>query len=627
MTSPPPLGAKLTADGAGFALFSPHGQRAWVCLFEGGHEVRHELGRQGPFFVGHVAGVRAGAQYGFRVDGPYQPAMGHRFNSSKLLLDPYARAISGEVDWTGPLFDGDSPDRRDSAPAMPRAVVVDESFDWHADRRPETPWSETVIYELHVRGFTRRHPGVPERLRGTYAGLGHPASVAALSSLGVSAVELLPIHHHLDEQGLVQRRAVNYWGYNSIGFFAPERRYASRPDDCVREFKEMVRSLHAAGIEVLLDVVYNHTGEGNERGPTVCLRGLDNAGSYHLDPTDLRRSLDFTGTGNTVAVGAAGPMRLTLDSLRYWVEEMHVDGFRFDLAPVLGRSGPTLRYERDAAFFQALDADPVLSRVKLIAEPWDLGPEGYQVGRFPESWSEWNDRFRDEVRRFWRGERLESILLRMAGSPDLFPRGARASVNYVTSHDGFTLEDLVSYAHKHNEANCEDNRDGPGENFSNNHGAEGATDDERILAARDRTKRNLLATLLLARGVPMLLAGDESGRTQRGNNNAYCQDNEISWLDWEVDARGARLRAFVAELIRLRRRLGALEWEGQATLTAPGLLLALNNGDAPLTVPLPPGRWAPLVDTAGRDQSGPCTLTVEVEPRSLLLLRGPDRPL
>jgi isoamylase len=626
MTSPP-LGARLTADGADFALFSPHGQRAWVCLFDDQGEVRHELSRQETIFQGHVAGVRAGTRYGFRVEGPFEPARGHRFNPAKLLIDPYARALTGELRWDGPLVDGEGPDERDSAPAVPRALVVDESFDWQGDRRPERAWSETVIYEMHVRGFTRRHPAVPERLRGTYAGLGHPAAIAALSSLGVTAIELLPIHQHLDEEALVRRGLVNYWGYNTIGFFAPERRYASRPDDCVREFKEMVRALHAAGIEVLLDVVYNHTAEGNERGPTLSFRGLDNAGFYLLDPTDLRRCLDFTGTGNTVAAGAPGPGRLILDSLRYWVEEMHVDGFRFDLAPTLGRDGPALRYQRDAALFQAIDADPVLSRVKLIAEPWDLGPDGYQLGRFPGSWSEWNDRFRDEARRFWRGERFDSILLRMAGSPDVFPHGPRASINFVTCHDGFTLEDLVSYSHKHNEANGEENRDGTNESFSNNHGVEGPSADERVLAARDRTKRNLLATLLLARGVPMLLAGDESGRTQRGNNNAYCQDNETSWLDWNVDSRGARLRAFVAELIRLRRRLGALEWQGDNTLTAPGLLLALNNGEDPLTVPLPPGRWAPLVDTAGRDWPGPCSGVIEVDPRSLLLLRGPDRGL
>jgi isoamylase len=622
------LGARLAGDGADFALLSPGGHRAWVCLYDDDDReiARHELGRQEPHFAGHVAGVRAGARYGFRVDGPYDPTRGLRFNSSKLLIDPYARAISGELRWDGPLFDGpDGLDGRDSAAAVPKAVVVDERFDWQDDRRLDTPWSDTVIYEVHVRGFTRRHPDVPEALRGTYAGLAHPASIAALCSLGVTAVELLPVQHHLDEEQLVRRGLVNYWGYNTIGFFAPEARYASRPGDCVREWKEMVRALHAAGIEVLLDVVYNHTAEGNERGPTLSFRGLDNAAYYQLDPADLRRSVDYTGTGNTFAVGAPIPGRLALDSLRYWVEEMHVDGFRFDLAPVLGRSGPPQRYEREAAFFQAVDADPVLSRVKLIAEPWDLGPEGYQLGRFPDSWSEWNDRFRDDTRRFWRGERFDSILLRMAGSPDIFPRGSRASINYVTCHDGFTLEDLVSYAQKHNEANGEDNRDGPWENFSSNHGVEGPSDDPQVLAARDRSKRNLLATVLLARGVPMLLAGDELGRSQRGNNNAYCQDNDTSWLDWNIDGRAARLRTFVADLVRLRKRLGPLDWNIEGVLTAPGLLLALNNGDGPLTVPLPPGRWAPLVDTAGRQAAGFCTGTVDVEPRSLLLLRATDR--
>jgi glycogen operon protein len=573
----PPLGATFDGRGVRFALFSESGTRAHVCLFDPQRPqqevLRRELAeRAGPVFHGYLPGVEPGALYGFRVEGPYEPAAGHLFNPRKLLLDPYGRAVTGALDWSGPVFGGDpgrasdcAPDPHDSAPHVPRSVVIADAFEWGEDPRPAVDWRDTVVYELHVRGFSRLNPAVPEPLRGTYAGLGHRASIEHLRNLGVTAVELLPVHHHLDEEPLVRRRLRNYWGYSPIGYFAPEAGYASdtRADGAVREFKATVRSLHAAGIEVLLDVVFNHTGEGGSQGPTVCFRGLDNRAYYHLEPDDPRRYRDFTGTGNSLNLDSPHVLRLVMDSLRYWAEEMHVDGFRFDLATTLARGGRHGQFRANAAFLQTVHQDPVVGRLKLIAEPWDIGPDGYRLGHFPYPWSEWNDRFRDAARRFWRGDhgQADELERRMKGSPDHFARAGRppsSSVNYLTSHDGFTLEDLVSYARRHNEANGEENRDGPHESYSTNHGVEGPTDDPAVLAARDLHKRSLVGTLLLSAGIPMLLSGDETGRSQGGNNNAYCLDDERSWLGWKPDQRGRALFAFVREALALRRELAFL---------------------------------------------------------------------
>jgi glycogen operon protein len=573
--APFPLGATVRDGGVNFSVFSRHGTRAWVCLFDPAAPARELArlrlpGREGHVFHGFVPELAPGALYGFRVDGPYAPHEGHRFNAHKLLVDPYARALVGDVDWQGPVY-GYPPDAherdlgfdlRDSAAAVPKGLVLADGFDWEGDRPPRIPWSETVVYELHVKGFTRLHPEIPEPLRGTYAGLGHPAAIRELRAVGVTAVELLPIHELVDELHLAQRGLPNYWGYNTLGFFAPAQRYAAdrRPGAAVAEFKAMVKALHAAGIEVILDVVYNHTAEGSELGPTLSLRGLDNAVYYHLSHEDRRHCMNFTGTGNAVDASTVFPLRLVMDSLRYWVEEMHVDGFRFDLATTLARRRSDFRYSPDAPLLQAMLQDPVLCRCKLIAEAWDIGPDSYQVGQFPVGFSEWNGRFRDHVRRFWRGDPGHALPFAraFAGSPELYAaggRGPRASVNFVTAHDGFTLRDLVSYNWKHNEANGEGNRDGSDANDSWNHGHEGETDDPGIRELRDRQRRNLLATLILSRGVPMLLAGDERGRTQRGNNNAYCQDNELSWLDWSGPP---DLVGFVRRLLGIRRATPAL---------------------------------------------------------------------
>jgi isoamylase len=500
------------------------------------------------------------------VHGPYEPHNGYRFNAAKLLIDPYARAIAGHINWKEPVFGyrvgGEAedlePDDRDSAHGMPKSVVVDPSFDWGEDRRPGIPWSDTIIYEAHVKGLTARHPEVPEAQRGTYAGLASEPIIDHFKRLGVTSVELMPVHHFVNDSYLVDKGLTNYWGYNSIGYFAPESRYSSsgQQGQQVVEFKHMVKALHAAGLEVILDVVFNHTAEGNHLGPTLCFRGVDNRIYYNLFDDDLRFYMDFTGTGNTLNVGHSQTLKLIADSLRLWVQEYHVDGFRFDLAITLARD-PGVGYDKGASFFDIVYQDPVLSQVKLIAEPWDVGEYGYQVGNFPPIWSEWNGKFRDTVRRFWKGAagQLVDLAQRLSGSSDLYRisgRAPRASVNFVTAHDGFTLRDLVSYNDKHNEANGEDNKDGANDNESWNCGAEGDTDDPEIRSLRARQQRNFLATLMFSQGVPMLLQADELGRTQAGNNNAYCQDNEITWVDWELDDEREQLLAFTQQLIALR---------------------------------------------------------------------------
>ncbi|MHB1710015.1 MAG: glycogen debranching protein GlgX [Acidimicrobiales bacterium] len=562
-----PLGASWDGEGVNFALFSEHASAVELCLFDRPDAATPIDRVSMPQATDHVwhaylPDVRPGALYGYRVDGPFEPQQGHRFNPNKLLIDPYAMAVSGAIKWSDELFGypvGDPEedlilDGRDSAGAMPKCVVVDPAFTWGDDRPPNTQINRTVIYECHVRGLTIRHPGVPERLRGTYLGVASDPIVDHLLGLGVTAVELMPVHQFVADRHLVEKGLTNYWGYNSIAFLAPHVGYATGGrGEQVDEFKSMVRILHRAGIEVILDVVYNHTAEGNQRGPTLSLRGIDNSVYYRLTPDDPRYHVDFSGTGNSLNILHPRTMGLIMDSLRYWVTDMHVDGFRFDLAPVLVRG-----YEggQPSAFFEIIQQDPVLSRVKLIAEPWDVGPDGYQLGRFPQGWSEWNGAFRDSVRRFWRGDagQVPDIASRLTGSSDIYaPSGRRtyASVNFVTCHDGFTLTDLVSFEQRHNEANGEDSRDGTPENYSSNWGVEGPTDSVRIERIRNRMKRNLLATLIFSQGVRMLLAGDEFGRSQQGNNNPYCQDNEISWVNWDLDKEAHQLCAFVQELIAI----------------------------------------------------------------------------
>jgi isoamylase len=568
-----PLGATWDGEGTNFALFAPAAESVELCLFDADGETRVPL-VEVTYHVWHGYLPRVGPRqrYGFRVDGPFDPGNGLRWNSSKLLVDPYARALDGEFVLDDAVFgypaNKDHPDpvdtvqdHRDSAPYVPKSVVVHDAFPWGEDPRPLTPWADTVIYELHVKGFTARHPDVPAPVRGTYAGLGHPAAIEHLRRLGVTAVELMPVHHFVSEPALLRRGLSNYWGYNTLGFFAPHAAYSSSGSrgEQVREFKAMVRALHAAGIEVILDVVYNHTAEGDETGPTLAFRGIDNPTYYRLRD-DARRYLDYTGTGNTLNAQQPHVLQLIMDSLRYWVTEMHVDGFRFDLAAALARSFHDV--DKLSAFFDIIQQDPVLSRVKLIAEPWDLGPGGYLVGEFPPLWTEWNGKYRDTVRDFWRGGQVPGaetgvaeLGYRLSGSSDLYRDDGRkpyASINFVTCHDGYTLRDLVSYEQKHNDANGEGNRDGNPDNRSWNCGIEGDTDDADIIATRARQMRNFLTTLLLSTGVPMLRMGDELAHTQQGNNNAYCQDNALSWLDWEnpttdyVDV--------VARLVQLRRR-------------------------------------------------------------------------
>jgi glycogen operon protein len=568
---PYPLGATWDGVGVNFALFSEHATRVELCLFDSPAAAVERERIALPEYTdmvwhGYLPDVRPGQRYGYRVHGPYAPDAGHRFNPNKVVLDPYAKAIGRNLRWCDELFGytvGDaaedlSLDARDNAAVAPLGAVVDPAFTWGDDRPPRTPWHETVIYELHVKGLTHLHPDVPPGLRGTYLGVASDAAIRHLRALGVTAVELMPVHQHANDRHLVARGLTNYWGYNTLAFFAPDARFSASHSarESVREFKMMVRALHAAGIEVILDVVYNHTAEGDHLGPTLSLRGIDNAAYYRLRPGAPRHYEDFTACGNTLNLQHPRVLQLIMDSLRYWVLEMHVDGFRFDLASALARE----LYEVDklGSFFDVIHQDPVISQVKLIAEPWDLGAGGYQVGNFPVLWTEWNGKYRDSVRRFWRGDggELSEFATRLAGSSDLYERSGRrpyASINFITSHDGFTLRDLVTYERKHNEANGEDNRDGENRNLSWNCGGEGPTNDPTIAALRARQQRNFLATLFLSQGVPMLRAGDELGHTQGGNNNPYCQDNETSWLRWTLDADQQALLAFVRALVGLRQ--------------------------------------------------------------------------
>jgi glycogen operon protein len=697
---PYPRGASFDGRGVNFALYSHVATRVEVCLYDPADPTRETERFDLPDITGHtrhgyVAGLDPGTLYGFRVHGPYAPERGHRCNPNKLLVDPYARAVLGRVDWRQPLtgYKQDderadlSIDERDSAAGVPKGVVIDPQFDWGDDRPPRTAWGETIIYEVHVRGFTKRHPEVPPSARGTYAGLAHEAALDHLKKLGVSAVELLPVQEFVDDGFLLDRKLSNYWGYSPLATFAPTARYASdrRPGAEVAEFKSMVKALHRAGIEVILDVVYNHTCEGNHLGPTLSLRGIDNATYYWLMP-EARYYLDFTGTGNSVNASSHEAARLIVDSLRYWVTEMHVDGFRFDLATTLGRVGHG-EFNRHAPLFQIIDQDPVLSQVKLCAEPWDTGLGGYQVGNFPQPFREWNGLYRDALRRYWKGDHnlASEVGYRLTGSADLFQgdrRQPQASINFITAHDGFTLHDLVSYGSKHNEANEEDNQDGADDNASWNCGVEGETDDPQIVELRERQKRNMLATLLLSQGVPMLLGGDEMGRTQRGNNNAYCQDDELSWFDWRLDDRRRALYDFTRRMIALRRKhaglrhrrflMGDFIWDSQfkdlawlrpdgselapedwqkpwitsfafmlggdaihrvdahgQRLIDDGLLVLLNAHHEPITFRLPDdlgADWFLEVDTSDPAREGRFSADYAVGPRSLAMFRQPLPP-
>ena len=665
---PSRLGASWDGDGVSFALFSQHAEAVDLCLFadpEGRGERRLRLRqRSGYVWHGYVPELRPGQIYGYRVRGPYEPAQGHRFNPHKVVLDPYARAVAGPLHWSAPLS-GDE----DDASVAPKGVVVDDEFDWEGDRPPRVPWRDTVIYEAHVKGLTQLCTDLPPQLRGTYAGLANERITGYLSELGITAIDLLPIQHFFDEQRLVELGLTNYWGYSTIGYFAPEPRYACNPEPLgqVREFKGMVKALHRAGIEVILDVVYNHTGEGTRLGPTLCFRRIDNAVYYRLAPDDPGSYTDFTGCGNTVNASHPQVLQLIMDSLRYWVQEMHVDGFRLDLAPALTRTDSEV--DLRGPFIAAVHQDPVLSAVKLIAEPWDLGPGGYRLGAWPAPWAEWNGRYRDTVRRFWRGDReaADEMKARIAGSPDLFgwnDRPAEASINFITAHDGLTLRDLVSYEHKHNEANGEDNQDGPNDNFSSNSGTEGETDDPVIQGLRLRQMRNLLATLVLSDGVPMLLHGDEVGRTQGGNNNAYCQDNAVSWQPWHLDREQQGLLAWTRRVLALRRQLRSLgtasdqdgaprpTWQGhpeESRTSTPANVVALafgggesasvgaetvillNSGTDPVPVSLPPAAgnsgWHVELDSARPEfisglRAGVQGETFRLEGRSVVLLRS-----
>ena len=568
--SPYPLGATWDGKGVNFALFSEHATEVSLCLFDSIRSRRESVQyrlteRTDMVWHGYVPEVRPGQLYGFRVHGPWDPDRGHRFNAQKVLLDPYAKMIGRQLRWGDEMFgftvggpQADlGRDDRDNAALCPLAVVADTAFNWGTDKFPRTPWNKTVLYELHVKGFTQLHPDVPERLRGTYAGLGSKAAIRHLVELGVTAVELMPIHYFLQDRFLIDKGLTNYWGYNTVNFFAPEISYSSRgPRDSVREFKTMVKSLHAAGIEVILDVVYNHTAEGNHMGPTLSLRGIDNAAYYRLLYHHPRYNMDYTGCGNSLNMRHPRVLQLIMDSLRYWVQEMHVDGFRFDLASTLARE--LHEFDKLGSFFDIIHQDPVLSQVKLIAEPWDLGEGGYQVGNFPLLWTEWNGRYRECVRRFWRGDggTISEFATRVTGSSDLYEHAGKrpqASINFVTCHDGFTLNDLVSYNHKHNLANGEDNRDGTNDNDSWNSGVEGATDKPEINELRERQRRNYFATLLFSQGVPMLCAGDEVGRTQKGNNNAYCQDNDISWMNWKLSPKQREFLEFCRKVVKIGR--------------------------------------------------------------------------
>ena len=573
---PYPLGATWTGVGVNFALFSAHATRVELCLFDGPDDTKPSATVDLPeqtdmVWHGFLPDARPNQLYGYRVHGPYEPLQGHRFNPHKIVMDPYAKSVARTVRWADEMFGyrvGDpqedlSFDDRDNAAYAPLAAVIDPAFTWGGDRPPRTPWHNTVIYEMHVKGFSKLHPHIPPRQRGTFEALTTEPALDHLKSLGVTAVELMPVHHHGYDRDLEQKGLTNYWGYHTFGYFAPERSLAASksPAGAVREFKRMVRKLHGAGLEVILDVVYNHTAEGNQLGPTLSLKGIDNASYYRLTADNPRFYMDFTGCGNTLNMQSPQVLQLIMDSLRYWVLEMHVDGFRFDLASALARE--LFDVDRLSAFFDIVHQDPVLSQVKLIAEPWDLGEGGYQVGNFPVLWTEWNGKYRDSVRRFWRGDggTVSELATRLAGSNDLYENSGRqpyASINFVTAHDGFTLHDLVTFSEKHNDANGEENRDGENNNLSWNSGAEGPTDDPAINATRERQKRNLLATLLLSQGVPMISHGDELGRTQQGNNNAYCQDNELTWIDWNLSDEQKRLLEFTTRLIAFRLSQPAL---------------------------------------------------------------------
>jgi glycogen operon protein len=567
---PYPLGATWDGQGVNFALASENATAVELCLFDAADPTRETRRVRLPertdyIWHGYLPGVKPGQLYGYRVHGPFEPAEGHRFNPHKLLLDPYAKAIDGAINWSDAMFaypfDAEEKDlafsEGDDQGGIPKAVVIDESFDWEGDRRLEVPEHTSIIYEAHVKGLTKLRPELPENIRGTYAALADPGVISYLVDLGITSIELLPIHQFVADRHLVERGLTNYWGYNTIGFFAPETRYSTGTrGEQVREFKEMVKALHKAGLEVILDVVYNHTAEGNQLGPTLSFRGIDNAMYYKLVEDDKRYYMDYTGTGNTLNAAHPRVLQLVMDSLRYWVHDMHVDGFRFDLAAALARELHDV--SRLTTFFDIVAQDPVISQVKLIAEPWDVGPCGYQVGNFPVGWAEWNGRYRDAARAFWRGDAVgvSELANRLSGSSDLYEDTGRrpyASVNFITAHDGFTLNDLVSYDDKHNEANGEDNQDGESHNLSWNCGAEGPTEAPEIVSLREKQKRNFLATLFFSQGVPMLLGGDERGRTQQGNNNAYCQDNEISWFDWDLSEEDAQLLDFTKRLIAVRR--------------------------------------------------------------------------
>jgi isoamylase len=691
-----PLGATFDGSGTNFALFSEVAEKVELCLFDDdGAETRVELTEVDAFvWHGYLPTVQPGQRYGYRVHGPWDPAQGLRCNPNKLLLDPYAKATAGDIDWDQSLFgyDFDDPDSRnddDSAPHMVLGVVINPFFDWEGDRPLGIPYNESVIYEAHVKGLTQLNPEVPEDLRGTYAGLAHPTVTEHLTRLGVTAIELMPVHEFVQDNTLLEKGLRNYWGYNTLSFFAPNAPYASGYEDPARrgqqvqEFKAMVKAMHAAGIEVILDVVYNHTAEGNHLGPTLSFKGIDNPAYYRLVEDDQQYYMDYTGTGNSLNVRHPHSLQLIMDSLRYWVLEMHVDGFRFDLAATLAREFYDV--DRLATFFELVQQDPVVSQVKLIAEPWDVGPGGYQVGNFPPQWTEWNGAYRDAVRDFWRGERnLGELASRLAGSSDFYEHSGRrpvASINFVTAHDGFTLRDLVSYEQKHNEANGEDNNDGESHNRSWNHGVEGPTDDENVLALRARDQRNLLATLLLSQGVPMLAHGDELGRTQDGNNNTYAQDSEISWIHW--DRADQPLVEFVAAVLRLRRdhptfrrrrfftgtsvrageRLNDIvwlhpsgepmsddDWEGGQTLgmylNGDGIagsdargeritddhFLLYFNADGDVEATLPSDEYAPawdvVIDTGGSpgDEPVPAGGTLHLQSRSVVVLREHTEP-
>jgi glycogen operon protein len=567
---PYPLGATWDGEGVNFAIFASHAKEVFLCLFSKDNpkdetERIRLTERTHRIWHTYLPGIDPGQLYGFRLDGPFEPHEGHRFNVNKLLIDPYAKSLSGTIEWHPSLFGYEwesqevdlSFNGEDSASYIPKSVVINPQYDWEGDQSPNIPYNESNIYELHVKGFTQTHPEIPEEMRGTYAGLAHPASINYLQNLGITAVELMPIHHFVSDSHLAEKGLTNYWGYNTIGFFAPDIRYAKskKPGDQVSEFKDMVKAFHKAGIEVILDVVYNHTAEGNQMGPTLSFKGIDNLSYYRLVADNQRYYMDYTGTGNTLNANLPNVLQLIMDSLRYWIQEMHVDGFRFDLASALARE--LHEVDKLSAFFDIINQDPVISRVKLIAEPWDVGEGGYQVGNFPPGWAEWNGKYRDVMRDYWRGQEfmLSDFARRFAGSSDLYESNLRspmASINFITAHDGFTLHDLVSYNEKHNAANGENNQDGESHNRSWNHGEEGPTQDEKIKQLRNKQKRNFITTLFLSQGVPMLVAGDEMGKTQHGNNNAYCQDNEISWLDWSnVDE---ELLNFTKEVIALKKR-------------------------------------------------------------------------